>query len=138
MSNNQKRGPGSHYSGANPIPNIQRFVESLDADKKERDARIEENLRAKRAENGVIDHKPSQATKSGTRKVVTDPTTGRNVEIEDVNKDFMKAADNPIVNSRLYSSYTHLLTQFTDICSQCESWKADQDQDRGSSERGGI
>jgi hypothetical protein len=98
MSNNHKKGPGGHYSGANPIPNIQRFVESLDADKKERDARIAESAKAKQGQNGVTDHKPGQPTGiSGTRKTVTDPTTGRDVEIEDVNADFMKAVDNPQV-----------------------------------------
>jgi hypothetical protein len=46
MSNNHKKGPGGHYSGANPIPNIQRFIQSLDADKKERDRQIEEKMKA--------------------------------------------------------------------------------------------
>ena len=100
MPNDQKKGPGGHYSGANPIPNIQRFIESLDAEKRERDAKIEASARSKQAQNGVTDHKPSQRSVKGTRKVVTDPTTGRDVEIEDVNKDFMKAADNPIVGSQ--------------------------------------
>ena len=44
-SEDQKTVPGGHYSGANPIPNIQKFVESLDADKKERDRRINEGLK---------------------------------------------------------------------------------------------
>jgi hypothetical protein len=101
MPNDQKKAPGGHYSGANPIPNIQKFVQSLDADKKDRDARIEEDLRAKQAQNAVADHKSSRsAGVSGTRKTVTDPTTGRDVEIEDVNADFMKAAENPIVGSQ--------------------------------------
>ena len=102
MPSNQKKGPGGHYSGANPIPNIQRFVESLDAEKRERDARIDEGIRAKQAQNNVTDHKARKPSATGTRKVVTDPTTGRDVEIEDVNKDFMKAADNPIVSSNSY------------------------------------
>ena len=102
MPNNQKKGPGGHYSGVNPIPNIQRFVESLDAEKRERDAMIEESIRANQAQNRVTDHKPHQPSTKGTRKVVTDPTTGRDVEIEDVNKDFMKAADNSIVRPESY------------------------------------
>lgn len=97
MAHNQKKGPGGHYSGANPIPNIQRFVESLDAEKRERDARIEEQMKARHAQAGVKDHQPSPTGKSGTRKKVTDPTTGRDVEIEDVNDNFMKMVDNPIV-----------------------------------------
>lgn len=95
---NQKKGPGAHYSAANPIPNIQKFVQSLDAEKRERDARIEEAMKAKKA--GVTEHKPTQHVMSGSRKMVTDPTTGREVEIEDVNKDFMKVVDNPIVSSK--------------------------------------
>jgi hypothetical protein len=103
MSNNNKKGPGGHYSGANPIPNIQKFVQSLDADKRERDARIDEQMKAKRTQDGVADHQASPTTgKSGTRKKVTDPTTGRDVEIEDVNKDFLKAVDSPIVGPRSF------------------------------------
>jgi hypothetical protein len=97
MSNNNKKGPGGHYSGTNPIPNIQKFVQSLDADKRERDARIDEQTKAKKTQDGVVDHQPSPTGKSGTRKKVTDPTTGRDVEIEDVNEDFLKAVDSPIV-----------------------------------------
>lgn len=97
-SNLQKKAPGGHYSGAHPVPNIQRFVESLDTDKKERDARIEKT-RAAQAQNEVTDHKPTQAAElAGARKTVTDPTTGREVDIEDVNKDFMKAAEHPHVS----------------------------------------
>ena len=100
MSNTtHKTGPGGHYSGKNPIPNIQKFVESLDADKKNRDAKINESLKAQgSAGSDVKDHTEGQPTGvAGTRKTVTDPTTGRQVQIEDVNADFMKAVDNPQV-----------------------------------------
>lgn len=103
MSSDNKKLPGGHYSGANPIPNIQRFVESLDKDKKERDAKINEQLKARAAQGrdggDAIDHKPGKAAVSGTRKTVTDPTTGREVEIEDVNEDFMRSVKNPQVRS---------------------------------------
>lgn len=104
MSNNHKKGPGGHYSGANPIPNIQGFVESLDKDKKERDKKVEEQMKARTAQGkdggDAIDHKPDQPSGvMGTRKTVTDPTTGREVEIEDVNADFMKSVDNPQVGT---------------------------------------
>src|ERR1019366_7089135 len=99
MSNDHKKGPGTHYSGANPIPNIQRFVQSLDADKRERDRQIEEQVKA----NSTIeiqDHIASRlAGISGTRKTATDPTTGRDVEIEDVNAEFLKAVENPQVST---------------------------------------
>lgn len=93
-------GPGGHYSGANPIPNIQRFVESLDADKKDRDAKINEQMKAP---TDIQDHKPRKPVGvKGTRKTVTDPTTGKEVEIEDVNKDFMRAVEDPKVRGRSY------------------------------------
>jgi hypothetical protein len=129
MSNNQKKAPGAHYSGTNPVPNIQRFVESLDADKKDRDAKIAESTRAKQTESGVTEHKSSRpAGISGTRKKVTDPTTGREVEIEDVNADFMKAADKPYVMPYLYYFWT-CADRLTDICAKCESRTGDDCED---------
>jgi hypothetical protein len=95
-----KKGPGGHYSGTNPIPNIQRFIQNLDADKAERDRKINEEVQGKNTKNDseVQDHKEGQPVGiSGTRKTVTDPTTGRQVEIEDVNADFMESVDNPQV-----------------------------------------
>jgi hypothetical protein len=98
MSNDHKKGPGGHYSGANPIPNIQRFIRGLDADKKERDRELEEQMKA----NGASDTQDPKADRddgiSGTRKIVTGPTTGRDVEIEDVNADFMEGVENPQVS----------------------------------------
>ncbi len=103
MSNDHKKGPGGHYSGANPVPNIQRFVASLDADKKQRDAKI--NAEQANQTTGIteaVDHKKAQAYGvAGTKKTVTDPTTGRKVQIEDVNAAFMKSADHPQVSSML-------------------------------------
>ena len=99
MSNNQKRLPGGHYSGNNPIPNIQRFIDSMDAEKKNRDAKINEEMKANKARNDVKDHADLQPTGvKGTRKTVTDPTTGKNVQIGDVNADFLKAVRDPQVN----------------------------------------
>lgn len=99
MSDDHKTIPGGHYSASNPIPNIQRFVENLDKDKKERDARIEAQMKATGSD--VQDHKTTpNAGISGTRKRVTDPVTGREVEIEDVNEDFMKMVEDPKVSQR--------------------------------------
>ncbi|KAH6682963.1 hypothetical protein B0J14DRAFT_574726 [Halenospora varia] len=93
--NDHKKGPGGHYSGNNPIPNIQKFVESLDKEKTERDRKIDE-ARAQGKSNDVTDHVQGQFSRvRGTRKTVTDPTTGNQVQIEDVNADFMKAVGNP-------------------------------------------
>lgn len=101
MSTTNKSAPGGHYSGKNPIPNIQKFVEGLDKDKKERDAKINEQAKAKPTTSPEVkDHQNGQPTGvEGSRKTVTDPTTGREVQIEDVNADFMKAVENPQVMS---------------------------------------
>ena len=40
-------------------------------------------------------HLETKAGKKGTLKTVTDPTTRKDVQIEDVDKDFMKAVENP-------------------------------------------
>lgn len=99
MADQQRRAPGGHYSGANPVPTIQKFVESLDRDKKDRDKGIEEERKMKLqpSQGDATPHKAADAAKSGTRKTVTDPTTGNEVVIEDVNKDFMKASEDPKV-----------------------------------------
>lgn len=105
MSTQHKKTPGSHYSGTNPVPNIQRFVENLDSEKKERDRKIDEESKAKRGQRAsakdgidVKDHEAKQPTGvPRSRKTVTDPTTGKQVQIEDVNADFMGAVDNPKV-----------------------------------------
>jgi hypothetical protein len=47
------------------------------------------------AQDGVQDHKVQQKTIEGTEKTVTDPTTGREVVIADVNKDMIDEVENP-------------------------------------------
>jgi hypothetical protein len=101
MASDAKTAPGGHYSGRNPVPNIQRFVESLDRDKKARDAQFEAQSKVVEGHAGsdVKEHSSGQPTGvKGTRKTVTDPTTGKNVQIEDVNADFLKAVDEPFVS----------------------------------------
>ncbi|KAJ6189310.1 hypothetical protein N7519_004218 [Penicillium mononematosum] len=44
----QSHRVGEHWSGANPIPTISHFMEHIDAEKKERDRRIDEENRAKK------------------------------------------------------------------------------------------
>jgi hypothetical protein len=91
----QHQAPGGHYSGRNPIPNIQKFVENLDRDKKRRDKEIEE-LRKQEGPGGIKPHTESSA-KHPARKTVTDPTTGGEVQIEAVDKNFRSAVRNPHV-----------------------------------------
>ena len=87
-------GGNSHYSGMNPVPNIQKFVESLDRDKAERDRQIEEAQR----DDESRPHQETNAGKAGTQRSVTDPTTGNTVIIEDVDKRTMDSVKNPMVS----------------------------------------
>jgi len=99
MSNQNKKGPGGHYSGANPIPNIKKFVEGLDADKKRRDEEIERQIKEEKGQGEAVPHTPAQDTgTSGTKKTVTDPVTGKQVDIEDVNEEFTKRVENPVLS----------------------------------------
>ena len=93
----QQQRSGKPWSGANPIPNIHKFVENLDKDKKERDRQIDEEKRQLKQQQ-KNEAKPHQnAPKQTGGKTVTDPTTGKEVVIEDVGRDFMKAAQDPQV-----------------------------------------
>ncbi|KAF2205218.1 hypothetical protein GQ43DRAFT_437239 [Delitschia confertaspora ATCC 74209] len=92
----QQHMPGGHYSGANPVPTVRKFIENLDKDKHERDRKIDEESSSKiQASGDAVPHKPTNAGVKGTQKKVTDPTTGREVVIEDVNKDMQKQVENP-------------------------------------------
>jgi hypothetical protein len=90
-----KFAPGGHYSGRNPVPNIQKFIENMDKDKKARDAQLIAQQKA--AQSGEVQAHKDKRTEApqGSRKTVTDPTTGRQVQIEDVDEHFMEAATNP-------------------------------------------
>jgi len=118
----QKRAPGGHYSGRNPVPNIQRFIESLDAEKKNRDAQLEAEMKANRSNGEVKDHVESQPKGvKGTRKTVTDPTTGNQVQIENVNAHFMKAAEHPVVCRKYpFLFILNCPNNFPALCAECE------------------
>jgi hypothetical protein len=100
MAAPNKKAPGGHYSGANPVPNIHKFMESLDAEKKNRDDKINREMKEGRRKGEPVSHAESeQAGVSEDRIAVTDPTTGREVQIENDNADLMKSVDNPKVSS---------------------------------------
>lgn len=104
----QQQHGGKPWSGTNPIPNIQKFVESLDRDKKERDRQIDEqnkSLQQQSKNAGIQPHKNAPRQTGG--KTVTDPTTGNQVVIEDVGKDFMKAVKDPQVPSSSHPATVH-------------------------------
>ncbi|CAL8580352.1 hypothetical protein XPA_006081 [Xanthoria parietina] len=97
MADQQQHKPGGYYSGRNKIPDIKTFVQNLDKDKKERDQRLDEERKANSSHGGgdAQPHKPTNAGKEGTRKTVRDPTTQKDVQIEDVDANFMKAVEDP-------------------------------------------
>ena len=97
---------GEHWSAGNPIPTIQKFMQHLDVEKQERE-KHEQDITAKqkeeskkKADRGEADeataHKPRQTPKGKTR-MVTDPTTGRDIEVEDQDEDSMETVKNPTV-----------------------------------------
>lgn len=106
MSNSStQQAPKGHYSGHNRIPTINQFIENLDRDKKERDRQIDEANKAKAAaqqgqQGDAQPHQAQQYVKSGSQKKVTDPTTGKEIIIEDVNKEMMENVKNPKVCNR--------------------------------------
>ncbi|KAL8811803.1 MAG: hypothetical protein Q9223_004873 [Gallowayella weberi] len=94
MSDQQQSKPGGYYSGKNKIPDIKTFVQNLDKDKRERDLKLDEE-RKSLTKGDAKPHKPTNAGKEGTRKTVHDPTTQKEVQIEDVDANFMKAVEDP-------------------------------------------
>ena len=96
----QQHAPGGHYSGSNKIPTINQFIEKLDRDKATRDKQIDEQKRAKATGatgDAVAHQQTSDLHAKENQQKVTDPTTGKEVVIEDVNKEMVEAAKNPMV-----------------------------------------
>jgi Ca2+-dependent lipid-binding protein len=93
----QQQQTGKPWSGTNKIPNIQDFVAKLDKGKAERDRQIDDShAQDQPADPSVVAHKNEPHSTKG--KTVTDPTTGNQVEIEDVSEDFMKAVKDPMLS----------------------------------------
>jgi hypothetical protein len=114
MAQQQQHAPGGHYSGHNPIPTVRQFVENLDKDKKTRDKKLDEEAARQRQQEQTPSkpHKQQERQVEGTEKTVTDPTTGREVVIADVNKDMIDEVENPhlsIPNANLNKSTVRIL-----------------------------
>lgn len=93
----EHHAPAGHYSGRNRIPNIKQFVASLDRDKQTRDAQIDAGgLQSNKTNPGVQEHHNMEKRKKG--RIVTDPVTGKQVEIADIDLDFEQAVENPMVS----------------------------------------
>lgn len=105
----RNRRVGEHWSAQNPVPTIHRFLERMEQDKEARKAH-EEELDAqekarvtekKDAKPEAIPHRPRKS--KGKTRVVTDPTTGRDIEVEDQDSDSMDAVKNAKVDVGSYS-----------------------------------
>jgi len=107
----QQHAPGGHYSGHNPVPTVKKFLENLDKDKAERDRKIDEESKTNKpsdpnaippslptAAGEAVPHRPQKAGIEGTQKTVTDPTTGKQVVIEDVGKSMLDQVENPTIS----------------------------------------
>jgi hypothetical protein len=101
MDVNEHMAPSSaqHYSGRNRVPNIQEFMSRLDAEKKERDAAIDADLKRSNKAGEAKPHENDVKSRKGMRKV-RDPVTGKDVEIQDAHIDYEEAVDNPQVGQQ--------------------------------------
>jgi hypothetical protein len=99
----QKAGTGGHWSGGNKIPTVGQFIQRLDKDKQERDKQLDDQAQARAQQQGlggsdVKAHKNEKREASSSQKTVTDPTTGKEVVIEDVNQDYINKAKEPVLS----------------------------------------
>ncbi|KAI9792442.1 MAG: hypothetical protein M1816_002326 [Peltula sp. TS41687] len=92
MADQQKAG--GHYSGANPVPTIRKFLDNLDSDKKDRDRLIDEQQKQQK-QGGIKPHRSTESGKLGKTTKVTDPVTGGEAQIADIKIDPKEAVDNP-------------------------------------------
>lgn len=104
MAEQQQHAPGGHYSGSNKIPTVNQLLDRLDKDKKDRDRQIDERKKAPKSQQqqgsdggDAVPHQNQVQAKEG-QQTVTDPTSGRQVVIEDVNKEMMENVKNPTLS----------------------------------------
>ena len=64
MADDQTHYPGGHYSGRNKIPTVDKFLQSLDRDKKARDEAIDKELQD-RNHADVKHQQPASAAQKG-------------------------------------------------------------------------
>jgi hypothetical protein len=137
---NQPVVAGGYYSGANPIPTVQEFIEKLDITKNERDKKIDAAEKKPKGEDvkKVQEHEQRQqqtTNRSSTpqlvagrhQKIVTDPVTGKQVVIEHAKKEGVRDVRNPKVNIAhgiVVSAKMHLALR-----SECEFRKGNSKKD---------
>lgn len=117
-------GPGGHWSAANPIPTIQKFVENLDKDKRDRDQQIDDEIKRRQQDANkskqAVDNEVAELANKKARHV-TDPVTGREVSIADVDKQYMAEVENPSVSRLFHVKKIHdANTLATDYHSKCK------------------
>ncbi|GAB1192265.1 hypothetical protein APSETT444_001454 [Aspergillus pseudonomiae] len=89
---------GEHYGTHNPVPTIQKFLEHLEKDKQDRKAHekvVTAREKEEEARGEAKPHKPRKRPGKGKTRMVTDPTTGREIEVEDQDADSMEVVKNP-------------------------------------------
>lgn len=102
MNNDDQQGPhagAGYYSGRNKIPNIQEFMQQLDQEKKERDAKIDAELKNNKQSGEAKAHTNEDEPKRKDTRTVRDPVTGKDVDIRDVKLDYEDAVENPQVSN---------------------------------------
>ncbi|KAE8355805.1 hypothetical protein BDV28DRAFT_145744 [Aspergillus coremiiformis] len=89
---------GEHYGTHNPVPTIQRFLEHMEKDKEDRkvhEAAVTAREEEEEARGDASPHKRRKRPGKGKTRMVTDPTTGRDIEVEDQDSDSMEVVKNP-------------------------------------------
>ncbi|GAO18451.1 hypothetical protein UVI_02042350 [Ustilaginoidea virens] len=86
---------GQHYSGRNPVPNIQQFVDQLDREKKQRDAAIYSDSKKREQVETATDRKTSHKPPRQGLRTVRDPVTGKDVQIRDIKTDYKSVVEHP-------------------------------------------
>lgn len=92
-----------NYAGNNRIPNIKQFVENLDKEKRERDAKIDRDLRQSGRTSEAVQHQSDERKVCKNLRTVRDPVTGNDVEIDDADHSIMKLGQDPKVRTWLLS-----------------------------------
>lgn len=103
--NQPQPSSGQHYSGSNPVPDVQTFVDQLDSDKKTRDAAIDADNPPQPGESVELHAQRVRRLKHA--RVVHDPVTGHDVEIADADMDYKNAVDNPMVRTDILLSFSN-------------------------------
>ena len=128
-------GAGGYYSGANPIPTIQEFIENLDSSKNIRDKEIDEAQKKQKAETEEAAQKHPPPTNGSNapklvakrhQKIVSDPVTGNEVVIEHAKRSGVDDVRNPklsVPNANLGKETTAM----TEATQSGEEYRYNQD-----------